>query len=104
MSIDASGEAALRIARFIVTQLDYQGPATDLIGSQPVRLIEAVDSAALLALVAFVEDAFGIQIQDVEFVPENFATVADLVRLLRGKGALGASSATDDKDGKRSPS
>jgi acyl carrier protein len=97
MSTDTSGEAALEIARFVVTQLGYKGSVTDLIGSQPVRLTEAVDSAALLELVTFVEDAFDVQIQDDEFVVENFATIADVVRLLRGKGVLGAPSATDER-------
>jgi acyl carrier protein len=104
MLTDASDEAALRIAHFIVTQLDYQGPVTDLVGSQPVRLTEAIDSLALMELAAFIEDAFGVQIKDDEILPENFATVADVVRLLRGKGALAAPSATDDEERKRSRS
>ena len=96
MSIDVSDEAALRIARFIVTQLDYRGPVSDFVGSQPVRLTEAVDSSALLELAAFIEDAFDVRIQDDEIVPENFTTVADVVRLLGDKGALTATAVTGD--------
>jgi len=104
MSTEASNEAAARIAHFIVTQLNYQGPVTDFGGSQPVLLTEAIDSAALLELASFVEDAFGVQIQDEEIVWENFATLADLVRLLRDKGALTAPPAPDDVRGMRSSS
>jgi acyl carrier protein len=77
-----SDEAALRIARFIVTDLKYPGPIDDLIGDAPVQLAEAIDSAALLELVTFVEDAFEIQIEDEEIVPEMFGTVDDLVRFV----------------------
>lgn len=102
MSIESSDEAALRIASFIVTQLDYNGPITDFIGSQPVRLTEAIDSASLMELAAFTEDTFDVQIRDDELIPENFATVADVVRLLDGKGALPAPSVTGNEDGKLS--
>lgn len=84
----------MRIAHFIVTQLDYPGPVTDFTGSRPVRLTEAIDSAALLEVATFVENAFSVQIQDDEFRLENFATIDDLVRLLHNKGALTASLAT----------
>lgn len=104
MPTDGSDEAALRIARFIVSELDYDGTVTDLIGSEPVRLTEAIDSAALLELATFVEDDFGVQIEDEEIVPEHFATVADLVRLLRDKGALAASSTGGGEDQERSRS
>ena len=100
MSTEASDEAAVRIAHFIVTQLDYPGPVTDFTGSQPVRLTEAIDSAALLEVATFVENAFSVQIQDNEFRPENFATIADLVRLLRDKGALTAPLPTGADDRK----
>lgn len=98
MSTHAPDEAALRIANFIVNDLEYGGPATDFLGRDPVRLPEAIDSAALLELATFVEDDFGVQIQDEDIVPENFGTVADVVRLLGEKGALTASAASGDRD------
>ncbi|MGH2878667.1 MAG: phosphopantetheine-binding protein [Solirubrobacteraceae bacterium] len=101
MSSDLSGEAALRIARFILSELDYQGTVVDLIGGEPVRLTEAIDSVALLELATFVEDDFGVQIEDHEIVPENFTTVADLVRLINEKVAFIAPSAGDGEDQQR---
>jgi hypothetical protein len=100
MSVDTSAEAALRICRFVVIQVDYRGTVTDFIGPQPVRLTETLDSVGLLELASFVEDSFGVQIEDDEIVPENFGTVADLVRLLCDKGALAAPSAADGEDRK----
>jgi acyl carrier protein len=101
MSTDTSNEAALRIARFIITELDYRGPVTDLVGDQPVRLTEAVDSVALLEVATFVEDSFCVQITDDDIVPANFGTVADLVRLLRDKGALTSFPVADGETGRR---
>ncbi len=90
-SSDTPEEAGLRIAHFIVDNLEYGGPVTDFFGSEPVRLTEAIDSAALLELATFVEDEFGVQIRDEDIVPQNFATVADLVALVRDRGGLTAS-------------
>lgn len=88
MAPPTSEEAGLRIAHFVVSRLDYQGLADDLLRPDPVRLTEAVDSAGLLELASFVEDGFDVTIQDDEIAPETFATVADLVLLLRRKGAV----------------
>lgn len=87
-------EAALRIAKFITTSLGYEGPAEDFVGSQPVRLTEAIDSARLLEVAAFIEDEFSVRIHDNEIIPENFGTVPSLVLLLRAKGALACSPAS----------
>lgn len=98
MSIDASEEAALQIARFVTVQLDDSRSIADFLGSQPVRLTEALDSLGLLELATFVEDTFGVQIQDDEIIPENFATVADVVGVLRVKGALPEATADGAAD------
>lgn len=44
-----------------------------------------VDSTGVLELVMFVEEAFGITVEDEEIVPENFDSVAQLVRYVRRK-------------------
>jgi acyl carrier protein len=88
MAPPTSDEAARRIADFIVSRLEYQGSVDDLLRPDPVKLTEAVDSAGLLELASFVEDSFDVTIPDDEIAPETFATVADLVLLLRRKGAV----------------
>ena len=88
MASPTSDEAGLRIARFVVSNLNYRGQVDDLLGSDPVRLTEAIDSAALLELASFVEDSFDVVIDDDEIAPETFATVADVLRLLGEKGAI----------------
>jgi acyl carrier protein len=101
MSIEASDEAALQIARFVVVQLDDSRLVADYLGSDPVKLTEALDSLALLELATFVEDTFAVEIQDEEIVPENFATVADIVRVLQDKDAV-ARSGGEYTEGARS--
>jgi acyl carrier protein len=44
-----------------------------------------VDSTGVLELVMFVEDTFGITVEDEEIVPENFDSVQQLARYARLK-------------------
>ena len=46
-----------------------------------------VDSTGVLELVMFVEDTFGITVQDEEIVPENFDSVSQLAAYVRRKMA-----------------
>ena len=44
-----------------------------------------VDSTGVLELVMFVEEAFGLTVEDEEIVPENFDSVAQLATYVRRK-------------------
>jgi acyl carrier protein len=48
-----------------------------------------LDSASILELVAFLEERFGIEVADEELVPENFDSIAALVRLVAAKKQAG---------------
>ena len=53
-----------------------------------------VDSTGVLELVMFVEEKFGVSVEDEEIVPENFDSVEGLVRYVqqkRGKAVPDAS-------------
>ena len=56
-------------------------PITDL--DEPLRL----DSLAFIRLVAFLNTDLGIQIDDVELVEENFATLRNLGEFIASKSA-----------------
>ena len=47
----------------------------------------AIDSLGILDVVAFLEEEFGIGLEDDELVPENFDTVVTLARLVESKQA-----------------
>ena len=47
----------------------------------------AIDSLGILDVVAFLEDDFDLMIEDDELDPENFDSIASLVRLVQKKAA-----------------
>ena len=61
-----------------------------------------VDSTGILELVMFVEEAFGLSVQDEDIVPENFDSVESLTRFVRqANGAGQAAVEADDLAGSR---
>ena len=44
-----------------------------------------IDSTGILELVAFLEETFGISVEDDELVPENLDSIANVVRYLERK-------------------
>jgi acyl carrier protein len=52
-----------------------------------------LDSLSLLRLVVFVQEQFGITVDDVDLVPENFDTVDAICAYLRTRAGEGASQA-----------
>jgi acyl carrier protein len=71
-----------QVRQFIVDRTRWhgsaEGPASDY------QLIEndVLDSMAIFETIAFLEDQFGIEVADDDLVPENFATVASIARLV----------------------
>ena len=79
------------LAEFIVNDLNWDGTTEDLLAEDRVALPEILDSTDLLELAGFLEDTYGIAINDEEIVAENFASVHDVARLVVAKQvALGA--------------
>ncbi len=81
----ASIEATL--CTFIVEDLEWEGSADDLVGEKPVVLPEVLDSEELLEMITFVEDEYGIEIDDEEISADTLRTVADVARLIESKVA-----------------
>lgn len=44
-----------------------------------------VDSTGVLELIAFVEEAFGIKVEDEELIPENLDSIDNLCTFIGGK-------------------
>ena len=67
--------AANQIRAFIIENFLFGDTSHDL--SDDVSLIEAelVDSTAILELVAFVEETYGITVGDADIVPANFDSI-----------------------------
>ncbi len=53
-----------------------------------------LDSLSLLRLVVFIQERFGITVDDVDLVPENFDTVDAICAYLRTRAGEGAGQAS----------
>jgi acyl carrier protein len=74
-----------QIRGFVVDELRWEGPKSEL--SDDLALIEnhVIDSMGLLRLVAWLESTYGISVQDQEIVPANFGTIAQIAQLVASK-------------------
>jgi acyl carrier protein len=63
--------------------------------SNDTSLLETgvLDSLSLLKLVLFVQERFGIAVDDVDLVPEHFDSVNAMCRYLRSRAGQGAGQA-----------
>lgn len=82
MHTAASIESAL--ADFIGREIAYDRAASSIRNDEPL-LNGLIDSFDVLRLVVFVEERFGVTVEDVELVPENFATVHSLAEFIGRK-------------------
>ncbi|HYH22862.1 MAG TPA: acyl carrier protein [Azospirillum sp.] len=79
-------DAAAEIRRYIVDTflLGTPGGLTD---SQSLMDTGVVDSTGMMAVVAFVEDHFGISVEDEEMVPEVFDSIERIAAFVDRKRA-----------------
>lgn len=89
---DEPGDGALttvvdvpaRVRAFIVEELNAPLPSSGL--SYDTALLSGLlDSGALMRVVVFLEEEFGVEIQDDDIVADNFSTVNDIGRLVASK-------------------
>jgi acyl carrier protein len=77
-----------QVATFIVDDLQWDGTKDELLDPEdPVELPAVLDSTDLLELAGYLEDTFGIVIDDEEIVADNFASVRQLAELIVDKQA-----------------
>ncbi len=63
------------LERFIVEELMLGDDQTKVGHDDSLISSGVLDSLALLRLIAFVEEQFGVTVEDGEVVPENFETI-----------------------------
>jgi acyl carrier protein len=78
--VDAEDE----VRRFIVESLGRPAPQP-LPADYPLIEGDVLDSMGIFELVTFLEGRFDIIIDDEELVPDNFASVAAIARLVAAK-------------------
>jgi acyl carrier protein len=69
-----------RIRNFILEDLGWRGP--ELTDDFPLLENLVIDSLGLFRVVGFLETEYGVQIPDDKLVPENFATLSTIARLV----------------------
>jgi acyl carrier protein len=80
----ANADVENQLAEYIEKEIAYDRGGTPLLPDEPL-LDGLVDSTAMLRLVLFVEERFGVRVEDEELVPENFETVAKLAAFIEEK-------------------
>lgn len=79
MNIEATLE------RFIIDELMMGNGQTKVDPDQSLVSSGVLDSLALLRLISFIEDQFGVTIEDDEVIPDNFQTINVMKALVEEK-------------------
>jgi acyl carrier protein len=74
-----------RIREFIASDLNWAGPPEALTDDFPLLEKHVLDSVGIMHLVSFVEDEFGVEVQDTDLVPQHFGTIGGIARLVGSK-------------------
>jgi acyl carrier protein len=74
-----------RLRKYILENFMYTDDESRL--TRDMSLIDngVIDSTGVLELVSFIEEAFGVKVDDSELVPDNFDSVARLVSYVQQK-------------------
>jgi acyl carrier protein len=80
-------EVEQRVRQYLVGNHRFHGTPEAL--SSDYRLIErgVLDSMGIFEVVSFLENHYGIQIEDQDLVPQNFESLKAISKLVTKKGA-----------------
>lgn len=81
---ESASAIASAVRGFIRDRVVVSDDAGEIADDTPL-LGSVLDSLALLELVAFLEEEFGILVEDEDVTADNFRTVADIERLVSRK-------------------
>lgn len=73
-----------RVREFIRTEIMLEEASSELTDETPI-LKDVIDSLGLMQLVSFLEEEFGVEIEDVDITSENFTSVEMIDRFLQVK-------------------
>ena len=75
-------EVEEQIRQFLISKVRWQGSPASLTSDYPLIEKEVLDSMAIFETIAYLEDEFGVEVQDDDLVPENFETISAIARLV----------------------
>jgi acyl carrier protein len=70
-----------KVRDFIVDELRWGGDRAALTDDYPLLENHVIDSLGLFRIVDFLESQYGVEIDDRELLPQNFATLSAIVAL-----------------------
>ena len=73
-----------KVRQFIKTNF-YAASASDLTADASLLDLGIVDSTGILEVVAFIEEEFGITVDDSEMLPENLDSIQNIVAFITRK-------------------
>lgn len=73
------------VRAFLINELHWDGDERLLTIDFPLIESHVVDSLGLFTLVSFVEQHFGVVVDDEELLPENFGTIGKITQLIDRK-------------------
>ena len=74
-----------KIRQLIVEELDWQGSPEELTDDMPLIERDIVDSAGVFFIISFIEEEFDIEVGYEDLVADNFASIAEISRLVASK-------------------
>lgn len=73
------------IERYIVDEIMMKGKDTKIDPDESLLKNGVIDSLSILRLISFIEERFGVTVDDDEVVPENFETTNMIKSLILSK-------------------
>jgi acyl carrier protein len=77
--------AKSKIRRFIIDELNWDQDPSQLTDDYPLIERHVVDSLGIFNIVSFIEEEFGVEIEDEELIPGNFGTIKGIATLIESK-------------------
>ena len=74
-----------KLRGFIIENFMFGSENASLGDDDPFFDMGIIDSTGVLEVVGFIEEEFGVEVEDRELVPENFETVNKLAAYIDGK-------------------
>ncbi|MHC4470383.1 MAG: acyl carrier protein [Planctomycetota bacterium] len=80
------------IREFIIESFMFGAPSAELSDDASLLESQIIDSTGVIELVVFLEQEFGIAVEDSDLVPENLDSVDRICGYLQGKGVTARAS------------
>jgi acyl carrier protein len=74
-----------QIIDFITTNFLFDDIQTSLNEKESLLETGVIDSTGVLELIAFIEETYGIKVEDEEIIPENLDTILDITYFIKQK-------------------